>query len=88
MESPPRALITFGDSSGNPARSKKGYEDTSHHVIVTATMDMWEAQRADAQMQSLKAKYFAGINPDRVSFHGHQLLRKLSRHGPNAKKTA
>jgi len=37
-------------------------------------------------MQSLKAKHFAGANPDRVSFHGHQLMRQLSRHGPHAKE--
>lgn len=79
----PRALLTFGDSSGNPSRSKRGYEDSTHYIIVTATMDMREAQRVDAQAEALKAKYFGGINPERVSFHGHQLLNKLFRHAGN-----
>lgn len=86
MEPCPSALLTFGDSSGNPARTKKGCEDSAHYVIVTATMDMLEARRVDAQMQFLKAKYFVGANPDRVSFHGYQLLNRLSRHGPGAKR--
>jgi len=86
MEPRSGGLLTFGGSSGNPARTKRGCEDTAHYVIVTATMDMLEARQVDAQMQSLKAKYFAGANPDRVSFHGYQLLNRLSRHDPGAKK--
>jgi len=76
----PRALLTFGDSSGNPARTKKGYEDSGHYIVVTATMDMREAHRVDARIQALKPKYFGKTNPERVSFHGNQLLHSLIRH--------
>lgn len=79
----PRALLTFGDSSGNPARTKRGYEDSAHYIIVTATMDMREAQRVDAQVQGLKAKYFGGISPERASFHGYKLLHRLIRQTGN-----
>jgi len=83
MKPCPRVLLTFGDSSGNPSRSKKGYEDSTHYIVVTATMDAREAQRVDAQVESLKAKYFAGINPERVSFHGYRIFHNLIRHTGN-----
>jgi len=79
----PRAILTFGDSSGNPARTKRGYEDSRHYIVVTSTMGMREAHRVDAQVQELKSKYFRGINPERVSFHGNQLLHSLIRHTGN-----
>ena len=80
MEPCPRALLTFGDSSGNPSRPKRGYEDTTHYIIVTAMMEMREAQRVDAQVQAPKEKYFKRTNPECVSFHAHQLLNKLFQH--------
>lgn len=83
MEPHPRVLLTFGDSSGNPSRSKKGYEDSAHYIVVTATMDAREAQRVDAQVQELKAKYFGGIRPERASFHGYRLLHRLIRQTGN-----
>jgi len=83
MDPCPRVLLTFGDSSGNPSRSKRGYEDSTHYIIVTATMDAREAQRVDAEVEALKAKYFGGINPERVSFHGHRIFHNLIRYTGN-----
>ena len=83
MEPCPRALLTFGDSSGNPSRPKRGYEDTAHHVTVTTTMEMRGAQRVDAQAQAPMEKHLGGLNPDCVPFHANRLRHKLICHTGN-----
>jgi len=86
MDPCPRAFLTFGDSSGNPSRSKRGYEDSTHYVIATAMMDMREAHKLDAEVEALKRKYFKKLKLERVSFHGNQLLHNLIRYTGNRRR--
>lgn len=72
-----RAVLMFGDSSGDPSRSARSIKNGRYYTVCTITIDATEACRVDSLIRDLKRRHIPNRHPDSIELHGSTLKRDL-----------